>query len=155
MSDVVVWRVCAARHGARAFTGEGAERHGGRWSPPGLRAVYTAESRALAVVEVLVHVDDPARLSGVEWVSVAATVPAALIERPARVPEEWRALPFRPATQEFGAAWLRARRSVALRLPSVVIPGEFNYLLNPAHPDFGQVRLGRPEPFYFDPRLAP
>lgn len=155
MSDVVVWRLCAARHGARAFSGEGAERYGGRWSPPGARAVYTAESRSLAVVEVLAHVDDPARLSGMAWVSVSATVPAALIERPARVPEEWRAWPCKPATQEFGAAWLRDRRSVALRLPSVVIPGEFNYLLNPAHPDFGQVRLGHPEPFSFDPRLGP
>jgi len=155
VSATVVWRLCAAHHAAGAFSGEGAERHGGRWSPPGLPAVYTAESRALAMLEVLVHVDDPARLAGLAWVSLSASVPEGLIERPARVPEEWRALPFKPATQEYGAAWLRARRSVALRLPSVVIPGEFNYLLNPAHPDFGRVRLGPPEPFFFDPRLAP
>ncbi len=153
MSTQPVWRLCAARYGVSAYSGEGAELYGGRWSPPGIRLAYGAESRALAVVEVLVNADEPDRLFSVKWVLVPAEVPLELIEKPARFPESWRQYPHPPATQSFGAAWARASRSPALRVPSVVVPGEFNYLLNPAHPLFPEIRIGAPEPFVFDPRL--
>lgn len=153
MSDLTVWRLCAAKYGASAYSGEGAELYGGRWSPPGLRLAYAAESRSLAVVEVLAHTDEADRLVNIAWVLVPAELPVALIEKPARFPESWRRYPHSPETQRVGAEWAQARRSPALRLPSVMVPGEFNYLLNPAHPDFKRVRLGKPQPFSFDPRL--
>lgn len=153
MSELVVWRLCAAKYAAQAFSGEGAELYGGRWSPPGWRVAYCAESRALAIVEVLANADEPDRLSHVKWCVVSATLPAAAIERPARFPTNWRQFPHPPETQAFGAAWLESGSSLALRVPSAVVPGEFNYLVNPAHPAFASAKIGRPEPFAFDPRL--
>ncbi len=151
---MTVWRLSSARYAATAFSGEGAKHYGGRWSPPGLAVIYCAESRSLALVEVLAGTDDVDRLFEQEWVLVPADLPADCIEKPARVPEDRRQYPHSPATQAFGAGWVQSLRSVALRVPSVVVPGEFNYLLNPAHPYFAKVKIGKPEPFSFDPRLA-
>jgi RES domain-containing protein len=81
-------------------------------------------------------------------------IPDAAIEKPERFPETWRAMPHSLETQTFGAAWARERRSVTLRVPSAVVPGEFNYLINPLHPDFERVKIGKPERFSFDPRLG-
>ena len=73
------------------------------------------------------------------------------------MPEAWRIVrqtePPPPSTKAMGDAWARAARSAVLALPSVIIPGELNYLLNPAHPDFKTISLGKPEPFAFDSRL--
>ena len=154
MSRVQVWRLCSAKYARSAYDGEGARLFGGRWSPNGIAVIYCAESRALAVIEVLANAEEPERLFDLAWVFVPAELPAALIEKPARVPESWRQFPHALATQDFGAAWAKAQRSLALRVPSAVVPGEFNYLINPAHPDFGQMKIGAAEPFAFDPRLG-
>ena len=154
MSELVVWRICAARWAATAFDGEGARRFGGRWSSKGVPVVYCSESRALAMLEVLAHVDAPELLARTEWVLVSACVPGDLIERPARFPLNWRDFPAPAETRRFGDDWAAGGSSTALRVPSAVVPGEFNYLLNPAHPDFARISRGRPEPFAFDSRLA-
>lgn len=150
---MTVWRLSAVKYAASLFSGEGAKLYGGRWSPSGWPVVYCAESRSLAVVEILTGLDDTDRLFEQAWVLASADIPEQCIEKPARIPDNWRQFPHTTATQTFGAVWLRARRSAALRVPSAVVPGEFNYLINPAHPDFKRVKLGRPEPFSFDPRL--
>lgn len=150
----MVWRLCAAKYGATAFSGEGAELYGGRWSPAGVPIAYCSESRALAVVEVLANAEERDRLFAREWVFASAEVPAGLIEKPARFPKNWRAYPHGRETQMIGSEWAKARCSAVLRVPSAVVPGEFNYLLNPAHPEFAKVKVGQPEPFSFDPRLA-
>lgn len=154
MSTLTVWRLCTARYAATAFDGKGARLYGGRWSPKGVPLTYTAESRALAIVEVLANAEDPGQLALVPWVFISAEFPPHLMEIPLRVPEDWRHFPRSIATQGFGAKWGKEKRSVVLRVPSAVVPGEFNYLLNPAHPDFKQVKIGKPESFSFDPRLA-
>lgn len=136
------------------FNGEGAKHYGGRWSPSGLAVIYCAESRSLALVEVLAGTDDVDRLSQQEWVLVPADIPEDSIGKPARVPDDWRQYPHSPTTQAFGAEWVQSQRSAALRVPSVVVPGEFNYLLNPTHRDFKRIKIGKPEPFSFDPRLV-
>jgi RES domain-containing protein len=116
--------------------------------------VYAAESRALAALESLVHVDEIEDFAAVAWQATAITFPSAAIERPSRYPEAWRIYPYAAATQRFGDGWVRRRSSVALRVPSALIPGEFNFLLNPAHPDFAKLDVAPPEAFRFDPRLA-
>lgn len=153
MSPLTAWRLCAAKHAATAFSGEGAELFGGRWSPRGVRIAYCAESRALAVVETIANAEQRERLLAREWTFIRAEVPDELIERPARFPETWRQYPHPHETQIVGTEWIKSGRSVALRVPSAVVPGEFNYLLNPAHPDFKRVKIGQPEPFSFDARL--
>jgi len=154
MDETTVWRLCAAKYAGTAFSGLGAKLYGGRWSPPGVAVAYCSESRALAALEVLANGDDATRLCHHHWVCVAGKFPAELIEKPVRVPAAWRQYPHTQATQAFGAEWVRSARSAALRLPSALVAGEFNYLLNPAHPDFKRVKIGKPVPFFFDPRLG-
>jgi RES domain-containing protein len=154
VSELTVWRICAARWAENAFDGEGARRFGGRWSSRGTPLVYCSESRALAMLEVLAHVDAPELLARTEWVLVSAGVPGNLLERPASFPVNWRDFPAPAATRRFGDDWADGGSSAALRVPSAVVPGEFNYLLNPLHPEFARITRGRPEPFAFDSRLA-
>jgi RES domain-containing protein len=153
VSQIVVWRLSRQLYAAESFSGEGTRRFGGRWSLVGLSVAYSSESRSLAALEVLANVRDPTILFARPWVVIPATIPRALIEHPVRVPMNWRDTPYPPETQRFGADWARTARSVALRVPSAVVLGEFNYLLNPAHADFSNVTVGKPEPFTFDSRF--
>jgi RES domain-containing protein len=137
------------------MSGGGAFRSGGRWNLPGTRVVYCAESRALAALEPLVHVEDMEDMAALEWRAIAVSLPADSVERPGRFPGSWRSYPYQSATQKFGSDWARSLRSVALRVPSAVVPGEFNTLLNPGHPAFARLKVASPVPFRFDPRLLP
>ncbi len=154
MNVFVIWRLTPRQHEREAFTGEGAALYGGRWNFPDIPLVYCAESRALGALEVLANIRNPKIHFSRPWVAIPAQIDRELIEQPAKLPENWHANPYPLETQRFGGEWVRARRSVALRVPSVIVPGEFNYLLNPAHPQFARIRIGKPEPFTFDPRLA-
>jgi RES domain-containing protein len=154
VSSLRVWRLCSAKYAESAYSGEGAKLYGGRWSPPGVPLVYTSESRALCLVEVLANVEDVDVLFDVSWVLVGAELAATLVERPQRYPATWRQFPHSTECQAFGADWAQSLRTAALRVPSAVVPGEFNYLLNPAHPDFKHVKVSAAEPFNFDARLA-
>lgn len=106
------------------------------------------------MLEVLAHVDTPELLARTEWMLVSARVPETLVERPARFPLNWRDFPAPAETRRFGDDWAAGGSAAALRVPSAVVAGEFNYLLNPAHPDFAGISRGRPEHFAFDSRLA-
>jgi RES domain-containing protein len=118
--------------------------------------VYTAGHLSLAVLEVLVHVtaveDLPADL-----VAIAADLPDDLpVERLGAhdLPRDWRRTPAPAALADRGTAWLSAARTAVLAVPSAVVPPETNYVLNPAHPDFRRIVVGRAEPFGLDPRLG-
>ena len=73
--------------------------------------------------------------------------------RTSELPREWRNLPRPHALADLGSRWAAARRTAVLAVPSAIIPHDLNYLLNPLHPLFKHIRIGRPEPFYFDPRF--
>lgn len=154
MNVFVIWRLTPLRHERTAFTGKGAALFGGRWNLPNVPLVYCAESRSLAALEVLANIRDPKIHFALPWVTIPADLPADLLETPDKLPENWQTNPYPLEAQRFGSEWAKAQRSVALRVPSTVIAGEFNYLLNPAHPQFSRVKIGKPLPFLFDPRLA-
>jgi RES domain-containing protein len=147
------WRIVKARHAHSAFSGEGARLYGGRWTSRGRRAVYTSASAALAILEVLVHLEAPALLAA--YMLVPVGIPDDLIQRldPATLPSDWREYPAPARLQELGDAWLDAGVSPALQVPSAIVPAEFNFLLHPAHPEFARILLGEPRPYTFDPRL--
>ena len=69
------------------------------------------------------------------------------------LPPDWRGEPPPPSSKRMGDAWVREARSAVLAMPSVIIAGERNFLLNPAHPDFKKILIGKPQRFTFDPRL--
>ena len=103
---------------------------------------------------MLVHTEDTQVLAAIKWATIPVRIDEALIEIAGSMPHKWRQLPAPPSTREFGSRWVAESRSVVLRVPSAVVDGEFNYLLNPRHPDFAQLEIGVPQPFSFDPRLS-
>ena len=86
--------------------------------------------------------------------AIAVEVPEKLIARPARFPPDWRAVPPPLSTRHWGDRFVVERRYPVVRVPSAVVLGEFNYLLNPLHPDFPALQIGKPMPFSFDARVA-
>ena len=147
-----VWRLTTARRARAAFSGEGARLYGGRWNPKGVAVVYTAQTQALAVLEMMVQ--DEALAA--RYVMIQAQIPDGVaIERinAQSLPAEWRSTRHLETLREIGAGWARSRRSAVLAVPSVVIPAETNYLLNPLHPEFRRIRIGKPAAFSLDPRL--
>ncbi|OGA00293.1 MAG: hypothetical protein A3H35_04480 [Betaproteobacteria bacterium RIFCSPLOWO2_02_FULL_62_17] len=149
---LTVWRLLTARFAQTAFSGEGARLYGGRWNRKGISMVYTAGSQSLAMLELLVQ-DDPLRA---RYVIVPATLPKNLkIERimPDQLPPDWRQRGARDRLQAIGTDWARRGSSAVLAVPSVVIPSETNYLLNPLHPAFSRIETGKAEEFVTDLRL--
>ena len=130
------WRIVKRRYADTAFDGEGARLHGGRWNSPGRAVVYASESRALATLEVLTGVQSMAVAPAYVLMGVTFDeefVGTLLAED---LPDGWNRFPPTPASQHLGDDWLATGRSPVLRVPSVIVPGEFNYLLNPAHPRY-------------------
>ena len=146
------WRIVKEKHAATAFSGKGAADSGGRWNSRGVPVVYTSNTKSLAALETLVHLNPPVPF---KYVAIRIQFDDALVEivRAKALPPDWQTEPPPPSTKAMGDAWARAARSAVLALPSVIIPGELNYLLNPAHPDFKTISLGKTEPFAFDSRL--
>ena len=149
-----LWRVVKRAHAATAFDGKAAERYGGRWNSPGRRAVYASATKSLALLEVIVHLDVGRPLP--RFVAFSVDVESKLVEvlSPGRLPRSWRTAQGMLVTQRLGDEWLAAGRSLALAVPSVVVPEERNYVLNPAHPAFTKLTIGTPTPFVLDPRFA-
>jgi len=142
------YRVCRRIHAA--LDGKGAFCVGGRWNSPGRHMVYMAQSVALAVLENLVHMSRQDFPTG--YVRITATVPddiAILSEPDLRGNRSLRDL----STQALGDAWHDSQPSAILKVRSAVVPEEWNYLLNPRHPDFSRIVVHQPEPFVFDERL--
>ncbi len=148
LADRRVFRVCRARY-AR-LDGAGARVVGGRWNSPGRAVVYMAESIALAVLENLVHMTRQDFPCG--YVCVAAVLPdgiSMIHEKDLRKDPALQDL----STEQLGDWWLDCRTSAVLQVPSFVIAGEHNFLLNPGHPEFARIQVAPPAIFHFDERL--
>lgn len=149
-----VWRITNRRFTKSAFSGEGARLFGGRWNTGGVPLIYTSESRSLAALEILVHLDSPDLLQ--KYVLFEVGVEEAWVTNldSAALPEDCHDDPPPVDAQKIGDEWAKSGRSAVLRVPSAIVPGEFNFLLNPRHPDFDKLRIGPPQSFFFDPRLS-
>lgn len=147
-----VWRICSKSH--QAFDGAGARRYGGRWNHPGTSVVYSSGSLSLAALECFVHVDPD--IAPEHLIAVSADIPHRIAIESieiANLPSHWRRYPAPEALQDIGTAWVKRGSSVVLAVPSALIPDERNYLINPAHRDFRRIRVNKPVPFHFDPRM--
>lgn len=150
---VSVWRITKRKHARNAFTGEGARLYGGRWNNPGVAVIYTAENQSLAALEMLVHLDNPALLDSYVLIEVSVEKSLILNLDLREWPKDWRESPPPARLREIGDAWVAARKSVGLRVPSALVPDESNFLLSPRHADFDKVKIGKPVPFHYDSRL--
>ena len=154
------WRVVQAKHREGAFSGEGARDHGGRWNGKGWPVVYAAGSLSLAVLEILVHLDDASLLSSFGCFPVR--IPAGLVEvlPLSELPADWARTPAPGGLQAIGERWLRSGSSVALEVPSAAYrmdgapPPESNILFNPVHRDFAKLGIGEFRRLHLDDRLV-
>jgi RES domain-containing protein len=149
-----LWRLIKKARQADAFSGEGASAAGGRWNLAGTSVVYLSESLSLAALELFVHLPGAARR--IELVSFEVRVPDdvridALDET--RLPGAWREEPVPEETQKLGSGWVKGGSALLLRVPSVIVPSEHNYVMNPAHADAKALKISLPDPFSFDPRM--
>lgn len=149
-----IWRLARARFARTPFDGVGPARGGGRWNSRGTYVAYAASSRALAILEILVHIDRNQAPS--DYVFVEAEIPEEAIEALdiITLPPDWQVEPPPAALRAIGDSWVRSNRTLALRVPSAVVPDEANVLVNARHPSIAQLRIiGEPRRAVLDPRL--
>ena len=145
-----VWRLASGRYPALA--GDGARIVGGRWNSPGRPFVYTSESLALCLAECLVHVTGQLPL---DYLAFKIAVPRDAIETLASnsLKTGWEL--DLGQTRAIGDRWLRGGRTLALAVPSAVLPESTNVMLNPVYPRAIELRILSQKRFIFDARLRP
>jgi RES domain-containing protein len=148
---IIASRLC--RPAYASFDGVGGLFRAGRWHELGDRVVYVADSEALAALEILVRLSSVGQFP--DFICIKASIPEHCILNISdfhQLPADWnRQDPIE--SRAIGTRWLRLGSSAALKVPSVVIPRESNYMLNPAHPRFPEIELSKSLPFEFDVRL--
>jgi RES domain-containing protein len=149
---ITAWRIFKRRYKASAFSGDGARLFGGRWNSKGVAVVYTSASPSLGILEMLVHLQRHELVGA--YLLAPVTFDGSLVQALPKLPSNWRRYPAPPALQKLGDRWLEERMSAVLQVPSVIIPAEANFLLNPQHPDFSICAIGGAQSFRFDRRLT-
>lgn len=150
---MIVFRLSKSKY-ARDLSGRGAEKAGARWNSKGTAVVYTGASRALCTTEIAVHT--PLGNIPLDYMIITLEVPddAPMAEiAPQQLPSDWKSIPHANSTQRLGDFFVSESRYLVLKVPSVVVQDEYNFLLNPQHRDFNRVRILAIEPFSFDERL--
>jgi RES domain-containing protein len=136
------------------LSGKGAELAGGRWNSKGVALLYTGNSRALCTTELAVHL--PLGIVPVDYYIISILIPDDIVIRRLEeqdLPADWKTFPHPNSTQLIGDGFVQDGRFLAMEVPSAVVQGDMNYLINPAHKDFRMVCIIKTEPFGFDERL--
>ncbi len=155
---MIVWRIAATMPGHRVdgLSGAGAKITGGRWNSPGRAVLYCSSSIALAALETIVHLSQGTL--PLDRFLVRVTIPDRLWRARetltlAAAPVAWDALPASPASRRYGDEWLDQSRSAVLEIPSIVVPEEYNVLVNPNHARALEVTATVMRPWCYDLRL--
>lgn len=150
---MIVFRLSKSVHSGD-LSGKGAEKSGGRWNSKGVPMVYTGESRALCTTEIAVHT--PLGNIPLDYELVSIEIPHTISIKELskkEIPKDWRVFPHSHSTQQIGDKFVKDAKFLVLKVPSVVVHGEFNYLINPDHKDISSISIRTIEPFNFDERL--
>ena len=151
-----LYRLVHNKWAAQAFDGEGARLYGGRWNSKGQLCVYTAGSEALAILEILVHLNNRQALSQYQLFQLTIAADDVLSLSQTNLPANWQQQPASIDTARIGDNWLTQQASLALSVPSVIAPREQNILLNPQHAHYQALVSTVTElEFLPDPRLTP
>lgn len=137
------------------LSGKGAELYGGRWNSKGVDLLYTSQSRALAFAELAIHL--PVGIVPKDYFLVAVNIPDSVNIfklKPSDLPADWRSNPHSNSTQRIGDQFVLESKYLVLQVPSALVPGDFNFLVNPGHPQLREVTIENIEPFEFDSRFA-
>ncbi|ORM71122.1 RES family NAD+ phosphorylase [Pantoea rwandensis] len=153
---MILYRLTKTKHLTTAWTGYGAKEAGGRWNSVGVPMVYVSETASLTMLETLVHLNAPQIMDSFTLLRI--DIPDEQIQDTdmQQIPENWSDEDAPQELAAYGDAWCFTNSSIALRVPSALSPVEYNFLLNPQHPDFyGIAQKAEAIPFRFDRRLRP
>ncbi len=147
---MIVYRLTKQQYAAD-LSGMGARLSGGRWNSQGVAIVYTSDSRALCTTEIAVHTS--LGLLPLDYQLTTLSFPDEIVISEIdlkKLPKTWRSFPYSPNTRIFGDQFVKENRFLILKVPSAVVQGDFNYLINSVHPDILQIKIDKIEPFGFD-----
>ena len=150
---MIVYRLASEKY-SNDLTGIGAEIAGGRWNLKGTRVLYTADSRALCMAEIAVHT--PVGIMPKNYFLITIEIPDYSQIKQLEVkqlPKGWRKFPYSKLTQELGDSFINKNEVLYIKVPSAVVQGDFNILINPQHSDSDKVKILQIEEFDFDERI--
>ena len=150
---MIVFRLSKSKF-ANDLSGKGAERSGGRWNSKGTALLYTSASRALCTTEIAVHT--PLGNLPLDYKLISIDIPDEIQIQElaaADLPADWKSIPHAHSTQQAGDRFVSEGIFAVLKVPSVVVQDEFNYLINPVHKDSRKIIITAIESFNFDERL--
>lgn|SRR5690606_21281000 len=150
---MIVYRLTKGKY-ALDLSGVGASLYGYRWNSKGIKVVYTASSRALAMAEVLVHLPVDLIPDGYQMleIEIPDSVFVEVLDESV-LKEDWNGFPHKEETRILGDEFFRANHHCVLKVPSAVVKGDYNYLINPNHSDMKKIKIVEVNPFPFDDRL--
>lgn len=156
---ISVWRIATdtPEYEAHDLSGKGAERSGGRWNRPGRPVLYTASTVSLACLETIVHLNAgalPLNRFLVEIVVPDDVWAVRQVLPRQNLPVGWSAIPEGRVSLDIGDRWLRDGSSALLGVPSVIVPEEFNVLINPRHSDAARIAASKVRPWFYDQRIV-
>ncbi|WP_189629128.1 RES family NAD+ phosphorylase [Roseivirga thermotolerans] len=124
-----------------------------RWNKDGQHVIYAAESRALCALELLAHTNGVVPAGN--YRTMVIEIPETKIEEitDEELPKNWKSVKAYPQLQRIGSQWYEESKQLLLKVPSVLIPSEFNYVINTKHPAFKNVSIASLENFFWDDRL--
>lgn len=151
---MITFRLAKERY-KNSLSGIGAARYGGRWNGTGIEIIYTASSRALAMAEMLVHLDMNEVPDDFHMMSILIPddikIKSVSVEE---LPSQWnRLIEYLPVTKLIGNTFIQENEYCLLQVPSAVVKGDFNILINPYHKSFREIEISEVEIFPFDRRL--
>jgi RES domain-containing protein len=150
---IAAFRICHTRYANAIYTGRGGLLTGSRFLPAGYAVLYASASRALAVLEYAVH-DETYTLRNLVIGEIEIPDDIAMLDaRRAGLPEGWNRVQGSQASRAFGEQWIQDARHAIIKVPSVLIEDEDNFIMNTQHRDFTQLKLGEPRAFDIDKRL--
>jgi len=150
---MIVFRLSKAAYGLD-LSGKGAERSGGRWNSKGVPMVYTSSSRALCTAEIAVHVALGLVPSGYQLITIEIPERYNIEELDLQIlTDGWKSFPYTRETQQLGDSFIKNKKSLVMKVPSAVVQGDFNFLINPLHEGIAEIVVLKTEMFLFDERL--
>jgi RES domain-containing protein len=150
---MIVYRLVRKKYGF-ALSGEGAKKAGGRWNSTDLPLIYASDSRSLCTAEVAVSLPMDIFPNDYEMLLIDIPDELSILEIIIRdLPDGWRKFPYLDETVQLGDQFIFDNKYLVMKVPSAVVPGDYNYLINPHHPDFAKIRIIKQEPYEFDERF--
>ena len=150
---LVVYRICDSKY-SDDLSGNGAKLYGGRWNSKGNTVIYCSGSKSLAVLELLVHTSINILPKQLRLITISVPEKIKIQDVSIKnLPGKWKVYPSPFQNQILGDKWLKSKSTLILKIPSVIIPSEFNFLINPLHKDISSIKIVNKEIFEVDDRL--